>query len=151
MGNIPLSRRNALLLSLLALFLIGIPAAEAVMSSYRTVHSTGSVKAIGVGVFQDSGCTQALTSVDWGTLEPGTVKNVTVYVKNTGNAPATLSLQTGNWSPAGANSYLTLGWNYGGAALAVNEVKTVVLSLQISASITGITGFSFDITIAATG
>ena len=146
-----LGKRNALLLGLLALFLIGIPAAEAVMSSYRTVHSTGSVKAIGVSVFQDSACTQALTSVDWGTLEPSSVKNVTIYVKNTGNAPTTLSLQTGNWSPAGASSYLTLSWNYNNVALTVNEVRMVKLSLSISASITGITGFSFDITIAATG
>ena len=146
-----LSKRNALLLGLLALFLIGIPAAEAVMSSYRTVRSTGSVKAIGVSVFQDSACIQNLTSVDWGTLEPGSVKNVTIYVKNTGNAPTTLSLQTGNWSPAGASSYLTLSWNYNNVALTVNEVRMVKLSLSISASITGITGFNFDITIAATG
>ena len=146
-----LGKRNALLLGLLALFLVGIPAADAVMSSQKTVHSTGSVKAVGVGVFQDSACTQALTSVDWGTLEPGTVKNVTIYVKNTGNAPAALSLQTGNWSPTGASSYLTLSWNYNNVALAVNEVRTVKLSLTISASITGITSFSFDITIAATG
>jgi hypothetical protein len=151
MGKIPLGRRNVLLLSLLALVLIGIPAAEALLSSSTTVHSTGSVKAIGVGVFQNSGCTQTLTSVDWGTLEPGTIKNVTIYVKNQGNAPVTLSLQTGNWNPTGASSYLTLGWNYGGASLAVNEVKAVVLSLTISSSITGITSFSFDITIAATG
>lgn len=151
MAKLLLDRRNVLLLSVLALFLIGIPTAEAVMSRDKTVHSTGSVKAVGVSIFQDSECTLALSSVDWGTLEPGAVKNVTLYVKNTGNAPATLTLQTGNWSPVGASSYLTLSWNYGGAALAANEVKAIVLSLNISPSITGITSYSFDITITATG
>ena len=148
---VTLGRRKALLLSLLALVLVGVPAVDAVMSSYRTIHNTGSMKAIGVGIFQDSGCTQALTTVDWGTLEPSSVKNVTMYVKNTGNAPGTLSLQTGNWSPADASSYLMLSWNYNNVALTVNEVRTVELTLSVSAGITGITGFSFDITIASNG
>jgi len=92
-----------------------------------------------------------LTSVDWGVLEPKSVKNVTVYVKNTSNLPAALSLQTGNWSPTAAATYITLSWDYKDVVLGAGEVRTIKLSLSISTTITGITSFSFDITIAATG
>jgi len=60
-------------------------------------------------------------------------------------------MTTSNWNPSSASSYMTLSWNYGGQTLAVNEVKQVKFTLAVSSSITGITSFSFDITIAANG
>jgi hypothetical protein len=76
---------------------------------------------------------------------------VTVYVRNEGNVAATLSRATQNWNPATASSYMTLSWNYAGQTLNVNQVFQTRLTLAVSSTISGITNFSFDITITATG
>jgi len=125
-----------------------------VMSSMQTnmkISNQGTLKAVGVGVYGDSGLTNKVSSIDWGILEPGSNVNKTVYIRNEGNAAATLSMTTSNWSPSNASNYITLSWNYGGQTLNVNEAIQVKLTLSVSSSITGITNFSFDITITASG
>jgi hypothetical protein len=116
-----------------------------------TLPNTGTIKAIGVGVYWDSGCSNQVTSVDWGTIEPGATKNVTVFIRNEGNAPETLSLETENWNPQNASSYMNLTWDYGSQVIDVDEVIQVTLSLSISDTIEGITNFSFDIIIIGSG
>jgi hypothetical protein len=71
-------------------------------------------------------------------------------VKNEGNVPVTLSVQASNWNPASAQTFLTLTWNRNGYVLAVGASVQAVLYLTVSSSISGITTFSFDITITAT-
>ena len=88
----------------------------------RTVSSTGSVKGIGVGIYWDYACTNRTSSINWGLLDPGSNKTVTVYVRNEGNAVATLSKATQNWNPSTASSYMTLNWNYAGQTLSMNQV-----------------------------
>jgi hypothetical protein len=117
----------------------------------RTVSNAGSVKGIGVGIYWDSACTNTTSSINWGLLDPGLSKTVIVYVRNEGNAVATLSKATQNWNPSTASSYMTLNWNYAGQTLSVNQVLQIKLTLIVSSTISGITGFSFDITITATG
>ena len=116
-----------------------------------TLHSTGTVKGIGVGIYWDSGCTSRVTSIDWGLAEPGTVQNKTVYIKNEGNANVTLTLQTSNWSPTSAATYISLGWTYNNQTILVNQVIQVILRLTIASNVTGITTFSFDIMVTAVG
>ena len=117
----------------------------------RTLSSTGSVKAINVEVFWDLACTQVVSSIDWGTPEPGDSINQTVYIKNTGTAPMNLSLSTSGWVPVEAGNYLTLTWDREEAEVAAAEVIQALLTLDVSGSITGITDFSFDIVIEGTG
>ena len=102
-----------------------------------------------LGVYSDSGCTTALSSVSWGTLDPCTTATVTIYLKNEGNVPVTLSISASNWAPSSASSYFTLTWNRDSYVLAVGASVQAVLSLTVSSSISGITSFSFDITITA--
>jgi hypothetical protein len=116
-----------------------------------TLHSTGTVKGIGVGIYWDSGCTSRATSIDWGLAEPGTIQNKTVYIKNEGNANVTLTLQTSNWSPTSATTCISLGWTYNNQTILVNQVIQVILRLTIASNITGITSFSFDIVISSVG
>jgi len=125
-----------------------------VMSTIQTnmkISNQGTLKAVGVGVYWDEGLTSKVSLIDWGILEPGSNVNRTVYIRNEGNAAATLSMTPSNWSPANASDYLTLTWDYSGQTLNVNEVIQVKLTLSVSSSIAGITNFSFDITIAASG
>lgn len=121
------------------------------VSGSYILRSTGSIKTMGVGVYSDSGCTQALTTVDWGVADPGSTKQVTIYIRNESNVPVTLSLTTSNWNPANAANYMSLSWNYNGQAIGVNQVIQVTLSLTISPNIQGITTYSFDIVISTVG
>jgi hypothetical protein len=134
-----------------AIVLASIAVVYALTSVSVYLSSVGTVKALGVGVYWDSGCSQTVSSIDWGSAEPGAVKNVTVYIRNEGNAPITLSLQTANWNPADATDYISLSWNYGGQTIDPNQVLAVTLSLSISSNIQGITSFSFDIVVVGSG
>jgi hypothetical protein len=138
-------------LGVIIVALASLGVAYAVTSSYVTLHNTGTVKGIGVGVYWDSGCTQQVTSIDWGLTDPGAVKNVTVYIRNEGNAPITLSLQTANWNPSNGPNYISLTWDYAGQTIGVNQAIAVVLSLSIASNVESIAAFSFDIIISAVG
>jgi hypothetical protein len=126
------------------------PAMSALQSN-RTFSNSGSVKAIGVGVYWDQACSNPVSSISWGTIDPGSSVNKTIYIKNTGNNAATLNLATSNWSPSNASSYMTLSWDYNGLPVNANAVIQVKLTLSVSSGVSGITNFSFDITIVATG
>jgi hypothetical protein len=117
----------------------------------RTLSSTGSIQiqtSQGIGIYQDLACTTELTTVPWGTLQPGGTQQITCYIKNEGSSSTTLSLDTDNWTPGTATNYLTLDWNYNGATLSADQVVTVTLTLSVDSGITGITSFGFDIIIA---
>jgi len=139
----------ALVLYTLALSMLS-PVMSAIQAS-KAVSNSGSVKGIGVGIYSDQSCTSPVSSINWGILDPGSNANKTIYIRNEGNTAATLSMTTSNWNPTTASSYMTLSWNYGGQTLSVNQVVQVKLTLSVSSSVTGITNFSFDITITAAG
>ena len=112
-----------------------------------TLPNLGTVKAMGVGVYWDSGCSNTVTSVNWGTVAPGSTNDVTVFIKNEGNAAETLSSTAENWNPSTASAYMSLSWDYAGQVIVVDGVIEVTLSLSVSSAIEGITSFSFDIII----
>jgi len=116
----------------------------------RTISNSGSVTAVGVGVYSDSGCTTALSAISWGTVNPGDVKTYTIYVKNTGNVPVTLNMTVSGWSPSSASSYIKLTWNQEKSVLTAGQVVSAVLTLSVSSSISNVTSFSFNIIITGT-
>jgi len=138
----------ALVLYTLSLSMLG-PVVSAGLRN-RTISNTGSVKAVGVGVYWDQAATNPVSSINWGLLEAGSNTNKTVYIRNEGTTATLLSLTTSNWSPTNASNYMTLGWDYSGQTLNVNDIIQVKFTLSVSASVSGITSFSFDITISAT-
>jgi len=148
-GKIILGVSLAFVFGALAAGIFG--AVSSLVQTNRTISNVGLVKGIGVGIYWDATGTNRTSSINWGLLEPGSNKTVTVYVRNEGNAAATLSKATENWNPSTASSYMTLNWNYAGQTLSVNQVLQIKLTLVVSSTISGITNFSFDITITATG
>jgi len=116
-----------------------------------TLSNVGSVKTIGVGAYWDSACTNKVSAIDWGMLEPGSTRDVIIYLKNEGNAPITLSLSATNWSPSNASNYISIGWSYSGEQISPGNVIQVTLSLLVSSGISGITNFTFDIAMTETG
>lgn len=114
----------------------------------KTAHA--NVVGFGAEIYWDQGRTNRTLSFDWGSIEPGSNKIVTVYIGNEGDSAACLSMATSNWAPAAALSYMTLNWNYSGQILSAGQVIPLELILTVSPNVTGITHFSFDITITTT-
>jgi hypothetical protein len=114
----------------------------------KTVHA--NVMGFGAEIYWNPGCTNRTFSFDWGSIEPGSNKTFTVYIENEGDSAASLSKTTSNWAPSAAMSYMTLNWNYSGQILRAGQMIPLELILAVSPNVTGITNFSFDITIATT-
>ena len=113
----------------------------------QTVPSNGTVTAVNVGVYSDSECTQNLTSISWGTLYPGNSTTRTIYVKNTGTLPVTLTMTSGSWVPTTANTVLTLTWNRQNTVLNAGQSTSATLTLAAASSTGSLTDFSFNITV----
>ena len=115
----------------------------------RSIPSTGRVfiVSLGVDVFWDPECISQVSEVDWGTLEPDDSKNVSVYVKNTGNKALILSMNTADWAPATAETYIMVAWDAEGAQISEGDVVKVSIVLSVSAGVSGITDFQFSIVI----
>lgn len=146
---------------IIAIAIVGIiltATTQALMSpSTKTLQSTGTVsttqtpiQTVNIALYSDAGLTQSLTSVDWSSLTPGSTTTKTIYIKNTGTQSVTLSLSTSNWTPSSANGPISLNWNKESTTLAANQASSAVLTLQVQSSISGITSFSFSITVTGT-
>jgi len=116
-----------------------------------SIGSGGTIKTMGVGVYWDSNCSSAVSWIEWGTVEPGLTRNVTVYLRNEGNEAANLFMFPDNWNPPEASNYMTLSWDYAGNSVDPQEIVQTTLRLSTSPGIEGITNFNFDIIIGATG
>jgi hypothetical protein len=123
----------------------------AVLSVQRAIPSSGLVVAVNVGVYSDTGCTLTLTSIDWGSVYPGDSVPRIIYVKNTGNAPITLSMTTTAWNPAGAAGQINVAWDKENAVLNSGQSTSATLTLSVSQSISGVTSFSVNIVITGSG
>jgi len=148
--------------AVLAIAIMGVVAsALGVLVANRTIPNTGNIRVVTpppppppqtvqLGIYSDSGCTTVLSSISWGTLDPGGSTSATAYLKNEGNVQVMLSMTYGNWTPSSASSYFTLSWDRQSYVLSVGSVVQATLTLSVSSSISGITTFSFDIIITAT-
>jgi uncharacterized repeat protein (TIGR01451 family) len=146
-----MAMQKATIGAVLAIAVMGLMvSALGALVATRTISNSGSVTAVGVGVYSDSDCKTALTAISWGTVNPGDVKTYTVYVRNEGTVSVTLSMTVSNWNPSSASSYITLTWNKEKSTLTAGQVVSAVLTLSVSSSVSGVTSFSFDITITGT-
>jgi hypothetical protein len=117
----------------------------------KNVAYANSVRGVGVGIYWDQNCTNRTLSLGWGVIEPGSNSTLMVYVRNEGDSAVSLWLRTFNWTPSVASDYMTLNWTYSGRILSANEVIPIELILNVSPTISGITDFSVDLVITATG
>jgi hypothetical protein len=116
----------------------------------KTLSSSGSIEiqtTVGLGVYANPQCTTPLTTLSWGTLQPGGSQNLVCYIKNEGNTPTTLTMYASNWSPTSAATYLDLNWNYDSNPIDVDVVIQITFTLTVSPDIEGITTFGFDVTV----
>jgi hypothetical protein len=136
-------------------FFIGVVSTLLVVSSLFQatvqISSSATIKTVGVAVYWDPAFAVPVTSISWGIVEPGEVKNVSCYIKNTSNVPIILTFTTSNWQPLNASNFITLTWNYDEQPIPVGGYAPVTFSLHVDPATTGITAFSFDITITGSG
>ena len=87
-------------------------------------------------------------------MEPGESVGRTFYVKNTGDAPITLSMATSGWNPAVADGSISIVWDREGVSLNPGLSISATLTLVASAtsySVSGITNFGVNIIITGSG
>jgi hypothetical protein len=135
---------------IIALAITDIVGALGTLVANHTISNSGSITVVGVNVYSNSACTTTLSTINWGTVNAGSASTYTIYVKNTGNLEETLSMTTSGWSPSTASSYITLTWNATGAVVSAGGDVAALLTLTVSSSITGVTSFSFNMTITGT-
>lgn len=119
----------------------------------KKLSSAGSIQiqtTAEIGVYSDFQCNTPLTSLSWGTLEPGGSQAIVCYFKNEGDTALTLSMYPSGWVPTEAGNYLTLNWNYNGNPIDPDATVQITFTLSVDASIEGITTFSFNINIVGT-
>ena len=122
----------------------------AALSASQNIPLNGTITAVNVGVYSDSACTVTCTALNVGTVNPGSTATQTVYIKNTGTVPETLTMTTTNWSPAGASSYLTLSWDRQNYVLNAGLSVQATLTLTVASSTGSLTTFSCTVTITGT-
>jgi hypothetical protein len=122
-----------------------------IIQTSSTLSSVGTIKGAGIGVYWDAGFANRTTAINWGTLDPGSQKAFTVYIRNEGSSAITLSQSASNWNPSSASNYLTLTWNYNGQTINAGSSIQVTMTLTASSTITGIATFSFDIILIGSG
>jgi hypothetical protein len=128
--------------------------------SFKVSASKVRVIGVGVGIYWDGDCDNAIVSLSWGMVVVNTLrfsesKNIAVYVQNEGTEPITLFLNTSDWDPPFGSKYVNLSWDYDGRVLGSGEVMKVNLILSINSSIwfesVRVQDYSFIIIISASG
>lgn len=127
--------------------------ASSANQTITTFSNSGSIQIQStseINIYKDYYAQFELTSVSWGTLEPGQTQTTDFYVRNEGNTPTTLSFITENWNPTSAQQFIDIDWDYTGTPIDPDGFRHIQLELTVDPNIDGIENFSFDITIIAT-
>ena len=122
----------------------------AALSASQNIPLNGTITAVNVGVYSDSACTVPCTALNVGTVNPGGTATQTVYIKNTGTVPETLSMTATNWTPTNATSYLTLSWDRQNYVLNAGLSVQATLTLTVASNTGSLTTFSCTVTITGT-
>jgi hypothetical protein len=130
--------------------LMGAATGQSLPTSTQNVGNIGFIYTVGIGVYGNQACTINITSVDWGTLNPGGAVQKIAYIKNSGSSNVTLSMTTNTFSPSSMQNYLSLTWNATNYVLGPNQVVTVAFALNVSPDAQGGT-FNFNILITGQG
>ena len=123
---------------------------SAALSDSDMFALNGTISTAGVDAYTDAACTIPATALNVGNLAPGSAVTQTIYIKNNGTIPVTLSMAPSNWNPTTASSYLTLSWNRGSYVLASGGSVQATLTLTAAASTGSLTTFSCTVTITGT-
>jgi len=117
------------------------------LSVTEEVAMEGTITTLNVDLFLDSQGTQNCTAMSWGGVYAGESSSKTMYVKNTGDVPVTLSMIITNWNPDSADDHISMTWNRENTTLDPEEIIQATLTLTISEDSNGISNFSYKMLI----
>lgn len=86
--------------------------------TYAALSSTGKfgshrrIVSIGVQVFDNAALSVECKTLIGMTLTAGASNTHTVWLKNNGTIPITLSMSAGDWVPLVAQQYVSFSWSY---------------------------------------
>ena len=114
----------------------------------------GNVSAVetssSLGAYWDAGCSEMVSSLDWGNMTPSQTENITFYIRNEGSTTIFLSGIDKNWNPTTAEDYIRFVFDSDDQTVQASEVKKVTCNLTISPEIINITNFNFDVLLQGT-
>lgn len=116
------------------------------LSTVIKILTKGLLSKPAVSVYSDPGMTQPVSPIDWGEMDGGVAKAVTIYAKNSGNVAVILTVSTNNLSPSELSSKMIFSVDSVGKTVPVNGSLPVKFTLTIDGSAT-FGSFSFDIMI----
>ncbi len=143
--------RTLIVVAVILTLIIAVPVTFAAVYYTLRLRGSGTIRTIGLEIYGDPDGSLVVTSLEWGTLDPGAVLHRTLYFKSTSSISATMTMHIENWSPAAVADFITLSWNYDGSPLSPGEIRPVILTLALSSSVLGISNFSFDYVFVAGG
>lgn len=120
------------------------------LSVSRDIENMAAMVTVDLEVYWDITATMRCERIDWGTLNPGEEKTITVFVKNTGGDAITGSFEVSGWDPPETGAYITLTWDFAATPLQPGRIRETHFTLTVSPDITGITNFYFTITVTGT-
>jgi len=130
--------------SILVLVLLGF-SISLIPNGVRKVSAVAVTE--GLGVYWDASCVNRVTNIDWGNLEPGSSRQISIHVRNEQQAPVILLMTTLNWVPQVAPTYIWVHWNYNDQWVNPNEVVKTTVTLSVSQTIKDVTNFGFTLNI----
>jgi hypothetical protein len=140
-------RKSAELILTIAMIIIASFVAQGIVKN--PITNVSAIMTSGIGAYWDQTCTQKITSIAWGTLSPGQVRSVVVYIRNEGVNITYLDITEANWIPANAGQYFSFKWDCAIAKLLPTKIVKITATLAVSPNIHGIGTFSFDVTFQA--
>ncbi len=129
--------KKVIVAAIMLIFVLALAIASSILTVTQQITSTGQIITINL--------TANPTSINWGTIDPGTSVTSLVSLTNTGNAAETLTMSTTNLP-----SYLTLSWNCTNYSLSASGSCYAMFTLTVSPSSTLGAAFNFVITITGT-
>lgn len=138
------------MIGLVVMIILGSVVVYSLSTVSWMIDNRGSVRSIGVSIWEDPDKTAHLTFIDWGTLEPGQTKTKTAWIENNGTTSLTLTLTTDSWIPEASTLYLGLSWDYDNQTILKGQMIMVNLVLSVSPEISEIDNFSFNVVITGT-
>ncbi len=131
--------------AIILITLISFPSISLVVNA----KSNNSIKTVNIDVYSDSKCTQQLTSLNFGNIDSGVTLTKTIYIKNTGNSPMSLSMTTIDWTPIVAELSIDFSWNRNNYVLPGGKSVSAEVTLIVAPNTEGFT--DFDLTLTFTG
>jgi len=111
------------------------------------IQNISRIVVYNVEVYKDQNCTQYLELIDWGNITINSSYNRTAYIRNSGNLPLLLTMNTSDYNPPEVQLVFNLTWNLEEEIIYPLEVKECTFTLTTGPEHYYIYDFTFYINI----